>query len=156
MRNNIVISLGLIASLAALNSVQADEVWDSNSGRIVYEAEMGPTAVWSYGNQQEPGVIYVLGLAKVYSNRTSYPGYWAKNTSKKACDTQRPGINGQMTAYWGRFNVRFLDKNFPSRWEATWSYCDEPDEALKVQAKPVVGTPNQPNNLQTKPAPAVK
>lgn len=151
--------LALIAILfsgLSFHQVQADEVWDSNSGRIVYEAEMGPTAVWSYGTQQEPGVIYVLGLAKVYSNRASYVGYWAKNTSKKACDTQRPGINGQMTSYWGRFNVKFLDKDFPSRWEGTWSYCDGADEALKVQAKPVVGTPNQPSNLQTKPAPAIK
>lgn len=60
MRNQILVSVSLVASLAAMTSVQADEVWDSNSGRIVYEAEMGPTAVWSYGNQQEPGVILSL------------------------------------------------------------------------------------------------
>lgn len=155
MRVKLLVSLAFLGNLA-FPTVQADEVWDSNSGRIVYEAEMGPTAMWSYGTQQEPGVIYVLGLAKVYSNRASYPGYWAKNTSKKPCDTQRPGINGQMTAHWGRFNVKFLDKDFPSRWEATWSYCDGPDESLKVEAKPVVGTPNQAPNLQNKSAPAIK
>ena len=72
MRIQLIASLALLASLSVV--AQADEVWESNSGRIVYEAEMGPTAVWSYGTQQEPGVIFVLGLAKVYSNRASYHG----------------------------------------------------------------------------------
>ncbi|WP_020395392.1 hypothetical protein [Thiolinea disciformis] len=127
----------------------SDEVWDTKSGRVVYEDEIGPTAVWTYGSADNPGVIYLLGLAKVYENRASYTGYWAKNQSKKACDTQRPGIQGKMTSYWGRFNVKFLDKNFPSRWEATWSYCDDADEAEKLMATPVFG------NTQAAPTAAV-
>ncbi|HPQ94062.1 MAG: hypothetical protein KDI44_14785 [Thiothrix sp.] len=135
---------GLVVTLMlAGNITVADEIWDSNSGRIVYEAEMGPTAVWTYGTPQEPGVIYLLGLAKVYENRGSYTGYWAKNNAREKCDTVRPGIQGQMTPYWGRFNVTFLDKNFPSHWEATWSYCDREDQPLKIKAKPVLGTPPQ-------------
>ncbi len=148
-------TLGLAVALFSPVMAAADEVWDTNSGRVVYEAEMGPTAVWSYGSAQEPGVIYVLGLAKVYENRGSYAGYWAKNTAKQACDTQRPGIDGKMTPYWGRFDVKFLDKDFPSRWEATWSYCDGADEALKVAATPVVGdgaaASQQPAQTQAAP-----
>ncbi|MEZ5478740.1 MAG: hypothetical protein R3E95_15050 [Thiolinea sp.] len=133
---------GLLLTAAA--PAMADEVWNTNTGRVVYEAEMGPTAVWTYGSQQDPGVIYVLGLAKVYENRGSYSGYWAKNNSKQACDTVRPGIFGKMTPYWGRFNVRFIDKDFPSRWEATWSYCDGEDQPLKVEATPLVGDTQAP------------
>ena len=136
---------GLLALMLAGNIAVADEIWDSNSGQIVYEAEMGPTAVWTYGTPQEPGVIYLLGLAKVYENLGSYTGYWAKNTAREKCDTVRPGVQGQMTPYWGRFNVTFIDKNFPSRWEATWSYCDGEDQPLKVEAKPRLGTQPQGN-----------
>lgn len=134
-----VVALTLLAASCITLPAWADEVWDTKSGRVVYEAEMGPTAVWTYGSQDNPGVIYLLGLAKVYENRGSYTGYWAKNQAKKACDTQRPGVQGKMTSYWGRFNVKFLDKNFPSRWEATWSYCDDADEAEKLSATPVFG-----------------
>lgn len=135
--------------LTAGSQAAADEVWETNTGTVVYEAEMGPTAVWTYGTQDAPGVIYVPGLAKVYTNRGSYRGYWAKDKSEKACSTVRPGVVGRMTAYWGYFDVKFIDKDFPSRWEASWSYCDGEYEALKVEAKPVLGdaaaaTPVQP------------
>lgn len=141
------VALSALMAASTTVPVLADEVWDTNTGRVVYEAEMGPTAVWTYGTPDDPGVIYLLGLAKVYENRGSYTGYWAKDKSKKACDTVRPGVVGRMTPYWGRFNVTFIDKDFPSRWEATWSYCDEADEALKVEAKPLLGE-------QAAPAPA--
>lgn len=149
-------TVGIVALLGMSAPAIADEVWKTNTGDVVYEAEMGPTTVWTYGSPQDPGVIYVLGLAKVYENRGSYPGYWAKKTSKQACDTLRPGILGEMTAYWGRFDVKFIDKNFPSRWEATWSYCDGEDQALKVEATPLLGgQPDQPVQGEATP-PAVQ
>ena len=132
----------LAASLLASASVAvADEVWDSNVGRIVYTDEIGPTAVFSYHSENEPGVIYVLGLAKVYQNRGLYEAYWAKNKAKVACETERPGLNGKMTRYWGRLQVKFIDSNFPSRWEGTWSYCNGKAEAVKIEATP--GTPER-------------
>ena len=73
-----------IGLLASANIAVADEVWDSNVGRIVYTDEIGPTAVFSYHSDHEPGVIYILGLAKVYQNRGLYEGYWAKNKAKVA------------------------------------------------------------------------
>ena len=137
---------GLVVSILAMSaSVCADEVWETTTGRIVYESEIGPTAVWSYGTQSDPGVIYLLGLAKVYENRGSYNGYWAKHNSPKRCGTSRPGMLGEMTPFWGRFNVKFIDKNFPSRWEASWSYCDGEYEAMKVEAQPLVGDGGEPD-----------
>lgn len=123
----------------------ADEVWNSNVGRIIYADEIGPTAVFAYGPDEDPGVIYLLGLAKVYQNRGIYDGYWAKNKSKVECSTERPGIFGKMTRYWGRIQVKFTDKNFPSHWEAIWSYCDNPKESLVIKATPEVGGGQQGN-----------
>lgn len=131
--------LGMAALLAAGHTAVADEVWNTNTGRIVYADEIGPTAVFSYGSAEDPGVIYILGLAKVYQGRGTYDGYWAKNKAKVECKTERPGIYGKMTKYWGRMEIKFLDANFPSRWEGTWSYCDGEPEAVKIQAVPAIG-----------------
>lgn len=132
-------AVGLSLMLMGVGQVMADERWDSNVGQIVYAEEIGPTAVFAYGPKEDPGVIYILGLAKVYQNRGIYDGYWAKNKSKVECSTERPGIYGKMTRYWGRMQIRFIDKNFPSRWEASWSYCDGAKESLIITA-----TPQQP------------
>lgn len=139
-------SLALAAVLSVSSQVAvADEAWNSNVGRIVYADELGPTAVFAYGPQEDPGVIYLLGLAKVYQNRGTYDGYWAKTKSEVECTTERPGIYGKMTRYWGRFQVRFIDKNFPSRWEGVWTYCDqkEPQET-RITATPITG--EEPQN----------
>lgn len=151
MKNRLLKSLGLAALLAiGANSAGADEVWNSNVGRIVYADEIGPTAVFAYGPQEDPGVVYLLGLAKVYQNRDVYDGYWAKNKSKVECKSERPGIYGKMTKYWGRFQIKFLDNNFPSRWEAIWSYCDGPAEKVKIEATPAVGEAAVPKNDLTR------
>ena len=133
-----VTTLGLAALLAYAGQVNADERWDTNVGQIIYAEEIGPTAVFAYGPKDDPGVIYVLGLAKVYQNRGTYDGYWAKNKAKVECTTERPGIYGKMTRYWGRVQVKFIDKDFPSRWEATWSYCDGEAQSVKINATPQV------------------
>ncbi|OQW98820.1 MAG: hypothetical protein BWK73_51750 [Thiothrix lacustris] len=130
-------ALGLAALLMVGGNAIADEVWNSNVGRIVYADEIGPTSVF-YGPAEDPGVVYILGLAKVYQNRGTYDGYWAKNKAKVECTTERPGIYGNMTKFWGRYQIKFLDKGFPARWEATWSYCDGEAEKVKIEATPAV------------------
>ena len=133
--------VGLVALLAGTGQAMADEVWDTNVGRVIYADEIGPTAVFAYGPKEDPGVIYLVGLAKVYQNRGTYDGYWAKDKSKVECTTARPGIYGKMTRYWGRMQVKFIDKDFPSRWEAIWSYCDSEKQETKIEAKPQVAAP---------------
>ena len=139
MKLNVLKALGFAVLLATGANAVADEVWNSNVGRIVYAEEIGPTAVFAYGGAEDPGVVYILGLAKVYQNRGTYEGYWAENKAKVECTTERPGIYGKMTKFWGRYQIKFLDKGFPARWEATWSYCDGAAEALKISATPAVG-----------------
>lgn len=144
MKNKVLKTLGLAALLTVGGQAAADEVWNSNVGRIIYADEIGPTAVFAYGPKEDPGIIYVLGLAKVYQNRGTYDGYWAKDKAKVACTTERPGIFGKMTKYWGRIQVRFSDPGFPSRWEAVWSYCDGAAQAVKIAATPQVGADPAP------------
>jgi hypothetical protein len=138
MMQKLVKTVGLSVLLALAGQAVADETWDSNIGRIVYAEEIGPTAVFAYGPKEDPGVMYLLGLSKVYQNRGTYDGYWAKEKSKQECSTERPGIYGKMTRYWGRVQVKFIDKNFPARWEAIWSYCDDAKQDMKIEATPPV------------------
>lgn len=138
MKNRLLQTTGLAMLLmAGATQVMADEAWDTNVGRMIYADEIGPTAVFSYGKAEDPGVVYLLGLAKVYEGRTRYDGYWARNKAKVECKTERPGIYGKMTKYWGRFEIRFIDSGFPARWEATWSYCDGEAQATKIAATPL-------------------
>jgi hypothetical protein len=127
----------LLPLLLTIPFVQADEVWNTNTGKMVYDSDQGSTAVWTYGEKEQAGVIYILGLARVYQNRTRYDGYWAQKTAKQKCNSERIGLNGKLTPYWGRLQIRFIDKDFPSRWEALWSYCDQPAQANKIIGTPI-------------------
>ncbi len=130
------IAFTVLLGLAASNAVVADEVWDSTKGKVVYELDIGPTAIWSYRTENYVGLIHLAGLAGIYTNRGSYEGYWVQNDSIKECATERPTQNGETTKHWGRFHVRFIDKDFPSRWEAKWGYCNDELEETVWKAKP--------------------
>lgn len=120
-------------------SLQADEVWNTNVGEFVYADEIGPTAVWTFGTKENPGEVYILGLSKVYSNRGTYDGYWTRTDSRVKCRTQRMGPNQKMTYFWGNFQIHFVDKDFPSRWVARWSFCNAGPQEMIIKAEPVVG-----------------
>ena len=124
--------LGLTVSA----TINADEIWDSTKGKVVYELDIGPTAIWSYRTEDYVGLIHLVGLAGIHTNRGSYEGYWVQNDSIKECLTQRPTQNGETTSHWGRFHVRFIDKDFPSRWEAHWGYCNDELEEATWEGKP--------------------
>ena len=82
------------------------------------------------------GLIHLAGLAGIHKNRGRYEGYWVQNDSIKECLTERPTQNGETTKHWGRIHIRFIDKNFPSRWEAQWGYCDDEFQEELWEAKP--------------------
>lgn len=118
----------LLALLVSQSSF-ADEVWNSNYGQVVYESEIGTTAVWSYKANGVPGLIYIDNLAGIYQGRGYYQGYWVQTTSGRKCKTQRM-MQGTPSYYWGQFQIQFLDPDYPSRWEAKWSYCEQQPTAL--------------------------
>ncbi|MHC5935769.1 hypothetical protein [Nostoc sp.] len=104
--------------LAATPSI-ADEVWNSDYGRVVYESDRGKSAIWTYPS----GTIFIEGLAGITSNRGIYHGYWVGKSNVK-CDTSREDGSGKLSNTWGRFSIRFKVPNFPMPWEARWSYCE--------------------------------
>jgi hypothetical protein len=102
----------------------ADEVWNSTYGKVTYEADIGTTALWSYDYHGATNFIYINNLAKVYEGRGAYQGYWVQENSEVKC--KRPRLmKDKESFYWGRFDIQFLDPNFPSRWQAKWSYCNQ-------------------------------
>lgn len=106
-------------------TIIADEVWNSNYGQIVYAKDVGVTAYWTYKYNGESGIIFIPGLAGIPERRGNYEGYWAQNKSGTRCQYARPGIDDEPTYYWGKFHIQFTDLNFPTRWTALWSYCEE-------------------------------
>lgn len=133
-----IILIALMCTFLVGEAVVADEVWDSNFGRIIYETDIGPTAIWSYRTEKYVGLINLAGLAGIFTNRGSYEGYWVQNDSEKRCATVRPTQNGETSNYWGRFHITFIDKDFPSRWEAKWSFCNDEMQQELWQASPIV------------------
>ena len=106
--------------LAAAPSITlADEVWNSNYGRVVHQRDRGKTAIWTY----PAGTIFIEGLAGITSNRGIYHGYWV-GKSKVLCDTSREDGSGKLSNTWGRFSIRFTVPDFPMSWEARWGYCE--------------------------------
>lgn len=116
-------SFFILLALGINQSVSADEVWNSTYGKVIYESDIEQTAVWRYNYQGTDGLIFIPNLAGVYQGRGAYQGYWVQTTSAVKCKTQR-GMKKKTSAYWGRFEIQFLDPDFPSRWQAKWSYCD--------------------------------
>lgn len=131
-----------LTTAVAASSVRADEVWDSDYGRVVYQAERGKTAVFTYGDSVQ-GALFIDGLAGQVKERGTYYGYWSQSTSNVRCETYREGRNGQRTYYWGTLRVQFLDPAFPSRWSAEIGYCDQPPK-LAWRASPIVGGAKPP------------
>lgn len=117
--------LAFFTAITISQTLLADEVWNSTYGKVIYEDEIGKTALWNYNNNGILGLIYINNLAGVYTGRKAYDGYWVQETSEVQCKTHRM-MKDKPSFYWGRFHIQFLDPNFPSRWQAKWSYCNNP------------------------------
>lgn len=129
--------LALAAIVVSPIKALADEVWTTEEYDVVYEVDRDTTAVWSYGTDDATiGLIFIEGLAGVYRDRGSYTGYWAQESSSLRCDTFREGIDGEPTYHWGRFEVTFIDPDFPSRWHAHFGLCNQ-DTTIILNGNPV-------------------
>ncbi|NJM97439.1 MAG: hypothetical protein HC800_09940 [Phormidesmis sp. RL_2_1] len=137
-KNAALVTLSLLMCALAPSKALADEVWSTEQSDVIYQEDRGSTAIWSYENNGESGSIFIDGLAGVFTDRGSYTGYWAQAMSSLRCDTYREGIDGEATYYWGRFEISFIDPDFPSRWHAHYGLCDRPPTF------PLNGTPLTP------------
>ena len=133
--------LTLAACAFSSQKALADEVWTTEEYDVVYEEDRDRTAIWSYGDNG--GTVFIDGLAGVVSDRGAYHGYWVQNSSSLRCDTYREGADGEPTYHWGRFDITFVDSEFPSRWHAHIGLCDrEPN--IPLNGTPVVGSTQMP------------
>ena len=127
--------LALTGYAFASQRALADEVWTTEEYDVIYQEDRNRTAIWSYGDN---GLVFIDGLAGVYTDRGSYTGYWVQDSSSLRCDTYREGADGEPAYHWGRFEITFIDPDFPSRWQANIGLCDlEPTIGLN-------GTPVTP------------
>ncbi len=116
----------------------ADEVWSSDLGEIVYEADSGEIAILSfsspdYGN----GQLFVIGLGGNYDNRGEHEGFWISD-GNGSCPAELTGPDGQSSNNWGRVLIEFEEPGFPSAFDLELGNCfDEPNDSF--QATPEVG-----------------
>ena len=127
----------LLASPAA-----ADEVWSGDWGRIVWETDLGITAVLRADGSAgiAPRRLYVEGLTlDSAGRRTSYDGIWTAAFGDGGCALSLVDpISAQPTPYWGTFRLTFVGRAFPSAWAGVWGECtDIPLNAFG--AEPVQG-----------------
>ena len=124
----------------AIGSAHADEVWSTDIGDVIYEADLeNGMAVLSYPTDGEVrGLAYVAGLAGEYTGRTAYEGVWMEPaTDAGVCDVEIAAPEtGEISNNWGRLEVIFVDPDFPGSFIALRGDCfDDPDQMLV--ARPV-------------------
>jgi hypothetical protein len=148
-KNSILLTLALLAGIFAPAKALADEVWSTEQYNVTYQEDRNRTAIWTYGPEESIlGTIFIDGLAGVYTHRESYNGYWVQETSSLRCDTYREDANGDHAYYWGRFDITFIDPDFPSRWKADFGLCDR-EPTLTLTGTPV--TPLSQNPIEQQP-----
>lgn len=137
-------TLAAISALTIAGTASADEVWTTDLGQYVYERDLpNGMAVLSFpadDTEDGPrGAAYVMGLAGVYEGRGRYDGVWVMPAvdGMEACPVAIANPEtGEPEWIWGRFNMMFVDPDFPGTWVIEWATCfDEPTEIL-------VGRPN--------------
>ncbi len=133
-------SLSIALAIFGVSSGQgvlADEVWSTEEYDVVYQDERNKTAIWTYGSDEQViGTIFIDGLAGVYKDRGSYTGYWVQESSSVRCDTFREGADGKPTYHWGKFELKFIDPDFPARWQADFGLCDR-KTTIKLNGTPI-------------------
>lgn len=139
MLKTMIASLTGIATLG-LVAAQADEVWSTDIGDVIYETDLSNgMAVLSYPTDGEVrGLAYVAGLAGEYTGRTGYDGIWMEPASEDGlCDIEIAAPEtGEISNNWGRIEVIFVDPDFPGSFVAIRGNCFDEPEAMLV-ARPV-------------------
>lgn len=142
MKKHFIVLWLATVSVAAIapQSAFADEVWSTTEYDVMYEEDRNNTAIWTYGDGDTVlGTIFIDGLGGVTTDRGSYNGYWTQETSSVRCDTFREDANGEPTYHWGRFEITFIDSEFPSRWYANFGLCDRAP-TIHLDATPITAT----------------
>ncbi|MGH1420844.1 MAG: hypothetical protein ACRBEQ_03430 [Hyphomonas sp.] len=133
------------ALIAALGSIalpaMADEVWSTNIGDVIYEADLETgEAVLSYPatDTEARGQVFIDGLAGNYTQRGAFSGIWieADQTEGEGCDVSvADPSTGIAHNNWGRIEMIFTKPDFPGGFVMIRGNCfEEPSSYL-------IGTP---------------
>lgn len=136
------IAAGIALSLAL--GAQADEVWSTEIGEVIYDHETEDgAAVLTYPIEGSDmlGIGYIDGLAQVYEGRQAYTGVWIEpdGTGSPACDYAIVDPEtGDARQTWGQIEMIFVQPDYPGSWIIKRGYCFEtPSEYLA--GTPVLG-----------------
>lgn len=140
------IAAGLALAGLSAAAVGADEAWTSDLGPVVYETDIGETAVFSLTHVDTGGQrIYLPFLATSLDARVGlYEGYWIASDTQRMeahhgrCEAGLVTADGQTSWHWGRILLEFDQAGFPTGFAAMSSYClgEMTDE---WRAEPVTG-----------------
>lgn len=121
----------------------ADEVWSRHNedGNYIYEDDIDGMGVITYpiGDTGLRGSMFVEGLAGNHDARERFTGYWTEPAREgtPACSVSVTDAHGLTTDYWGRIEVLFVDRSFPSEFILLYGYCFE-EPSAQVVATPVL------------------
>lgn len=139
MLKKIITGTALIGA-ALIGAAQADEVWSTEIGDVIYEADLeNGMAVLSYPTDGDVrGLAYIAGLAGEYVGRTAYEGVWMEPaTAEGTCDVEIAAPQtGEISNNWGRVEIIFVDPDFPGTFVAVRGDCFGEPDAMLV-ARPV-------------------
>ncbi len=132
----------LIAAIACITlPAMADEVWSTNIGDVIYEADLeSGEAVLSYPatDTEERGQVFIDGLAGKYTERGAFSGVWIEGDREEGdgCDVSIVDPStGMAHNNWGRVDMIFTKPDFPGGFVLMRGDCfEEPDTYL-------IGTP---------------
>ncbi len=117
----------LAAAAAALvlfaPATQADEVWDSDSGELVYQADEFGAAIISFTHPDgTPAELVIPDLAGNVDERYTHEAYWIGESDMQcSAALARPGQFASLT--WGRALVAFDNPSFPTSFTLTLGDC---------------------------------
>ncbi len=116
-------------------SLQADEVWTTELGDVVYQRETDGMAVLSVPLNDVFGLIYLPGLAGNYNDRSTHTGFWISDEIGP-CRAQMQSPEGLLSSSWGRVKVIFDGPAFPTGWTMQLGSCfADPDVTLRGDVK---------------------
>jgi len=135
----------LAPSLAALLTLGtapalADEVWTSNVGPVMWETDLGETAVLRLDVAGTGALVrmFVPGLATdMMGGRGAYTGVWVASDADEECVVEMVDpVSARKSRYWGTFTITFVNEGFPSDWAGVYGNClQTPAEPIQAHAQ---------------------
>ena len=114
-------------------SAAADEVWKTEIGEVVYEADLdNGWAVLSYPIDEDlRGLAYFEDMAGAFTNRGAFSGVWIEpdHDGVAPCPVAIAYPDtGEASHNWGRVELIFTEPDFPGGWVALRGSCFETPE----------------------------